>query len=127
MQQSKNPSVARKFERAGVNANALLHCRGCFQTVRIVDYSQSGLQLARTFGLFKHDLVQVALTSGISLPGRVAWSLGNRSGIAFPKPIDADHPALIELAQRAGKALGELAMPIANTHPRKLARRRFGS
>jgi hypothetical protein len=127
MQQSKNPLAARDFERTFVNANALLHCRGCFQTVRIVDYSQGGLQLARTFGLFRYDLVQVALTSGISLPARVAWSLGNRSGIAFPTPIDLDHPAMIELARKAGKALGELAMPIANAHPRKPAGGRLGS
>jgi hypothetical protein len=112
--QSKSGLTEREFDRTLGTANALLHCRGSFQTVRVVDYAQSGLQLAGTFGLFEHDAVQVELTSGLSLPGRVAWSVGNRSGVAFSEPMDVDHPAFLELAQKTGKALGDADLQIAN-------------
>jgi hypothetical protein len=124
--QSRSRLTVREFERTLLAANAILHCRGCFQTVLIVDYSRAGLQLARTFGLFKHDTVQVELTSGVSLPGRVAWSVGNRSGVTFSDPMDADHPALVELAYKAGKALGETAISMSNARQRKATERPSG-
>jgi hypothetical protein len=68
--------------------------------VRIVDYSLGGLRVEGTFGLVKHDPIEVALISGARLSGTVAWSLGGHTGIVFPEPLGASHPAITELARR---------------------------
>ncbi len=108
-------SEGRQFQRGQVKASALVHCRGQFQTVKIVDYSAGGLRLEGTFGLIKHDPVQVELLSGIRIPGKVAWSLGAQSGVVFLTPLPEDDPALIELARRAARGLRQLASPIARS------------
>jgi hypothetical protein len=91
----------RQFERTLTKAQVFVHCRGRFQRATIANYSQVGLQLEGTFGLFKHDLVQIELTSGVRVTGKVEWSLGGQTGIVFSEPLAASHPAMVELARKA--------------------------
>ena len=91
----------RQLERRPVKTSAIVHCRGQFQTAKVVDYSAGGLRLEGTFGLINRDPIEVELISGTRIHGRVAWSLGSQTGIAFPEPLPTSHPALIELSRRA--------------------------
>jgi hypothetical protein len=106
-QQPTSPDVHRQFARHPVKIYAFVHCRGQFHSAKIIDYSNGGLQLEGTFGLIKTDPIQIELISGIRVPGRVAWSLGAQTRIAFFEPLPTDHPALIELIRRGGTHLSE--------------------
>ena len=53
MQQPTSADVHRQFHRHPVKANAFVHCRGQFQSAKVIDYSNGGLQLEGTFGLIK--------------------------------------------------------------------------
>ena len=88
-----------------MNANAFVHCRGQFQAAKIIDYSVGGLRLEGTFGLIQTDPVEIEFISGARVPGRVAWSLGAKTGIIFSEPLPTDHAALIELCRRADNRL----------------------
>ena len=55
MQQLTPPDVYRQFERHPVRAYAFVHCRGQFQSAKVIDYSNGGLQLEGIFGLIKTD------------------------------------------------------------------------
>jgi hypothetical protein len=102
MSQEPTTPSRRRIERTSARIQVLVHCRGRFQRARIADYSQVGLQLEGTFGLIPSDLVLVELISGIQVPGKVEWSLGGQTGIAFSKRLDASDPAMVELARKAG-------------------------
>ena len=108
MQQSTSSAARRQFERHLTKANAFIHYRGQFQPAKVVDYSAGGLQLTGTFGLIKPDQVEIEFISGIRVPAFVAWSLGAQTGIAYTEPLPIDHPALIDLARRAGITIGTL-------------------
>jgi hypothetical protein len=112
MQQSAPTPVRRQFERSSVKAHAFIHRGPHFQRAQIVDYSQGGLQLEGTFGLIKRDPIQVELISGIRVHAKVAWSLGAHTGIVFSEPLQATHPAILELARRTRKSLGEQSLSI---------------
>jgi hypothetical protein len=107
MQQPTSPDVHRQFERHRVKAYAFVHCRGQFQSAKVIDYSNGGLQLEGTFGLIKTDPIEIEFISGIRVPGRVAWSLGGQTGIVFLESLPTDHPALIELLRRVGTHLSK--------------------
>jgi len=94
--------MRRQFERKTVKANAFVHCGGRFQRAKVVDYSQGGLQLEGTFGLMRRDSIQIELLSGTRVPGRVAWSLGAHTGVAFTEVLSETHPAIVELMRRSG-------------------------
>jgi hypothetical protein len=113
MQQLAHVSARRQFDRNPVKANAFVHCGGRFQRAHIVDYSRGGLQLQGTFGLTKQDEIQVELISGLRISGKVVWSLGAQTGIVFSETLPETHPAIIELARRARKALTEQPFSIA--------------
>lgn len=98
MQSEPTPSCRRKIERTSARVPVLVHCRGRFQRAKIADYSQEGLQLEGTFGLIPTDVVSVELLSGVKVDGRVEWSLGGQTGIAFPEPLESAHPAIVELS-----------------------------
>jgi hypothetical protein len=104
MQQTA-PAPRRQFERRPVRANAIVHCRGKFQCATVIDYSEGGLRLEGTFGLIKTDPIQIEFISGARVPARVAWSLGSQTGVIFVEPLQAGHPALIELVRRADNHL----------------------
>ena len=108
MQQPTSYAARRQFERYFTKANAFVHCRNQFQPAKVVDYSAGGLQLAGTFGLIKPDQVEIEFISGVRVPAYVAWSLGAQTGIAYTEPLPIDHPALIDLARRAGITIGTL-------------------
>ena len=102
----ERPSVRRRDDRCPTRATALAHCHGRFQTVRIVDFSLSGLQLQGCFGVGTGDDMTVELLSGHSLAAKVAWSMGSRLGVRFLQPLEAEHPALAVLQQAARRTLG---------------------
>ena len=115
MQHPAPADVHRKFDRHPVKAYAFVHCRGQFQSAKVIDYSKGGLQLEGTFGLIKTDSIQIEFFSGIRVFARVAWSLGAQTGIVFFEPLPADHPALIELLRRANTHLSENAIGALTT------------
>jgi hypothetical protein len=102
MSQEATTSRRRRIERTPVKVQILVHCRGRFQRAKIADYSQLGLQLEGTFGLIPTDLVEIELVSGVRVPGRVEWSLGGQTGVVFSERLDTSHPAMVELARKAG-------------------------
>ena len=89
----------RQTARTNATVHAFLHCGGRFQHTNVVNYSPDGMQLRGTFGLHKDDPVEIELMSGTRLAGRVAWSLGDRTGIAFSERLPDTHPALYELSR----------------------------
>ena len=101
MQEPTASSMRRQFERRALRANAFIHCRGRYQRAKVVDYSQDGLQLQGTFGLMKRDPILIELLSGTRVQGRVAWTLGAHTGVAFTEVLPESHPALAELARKA--------------------------
>jgi hypothetical protein len=102
MSQERATSCRRRIDRTPAKVNVLVHCRGRFQRTKIADYSQVGLQLEGTFGLIPSDIVQIELMSGVQVPGKVAWSLGGQTGVVFSGHLEETHPALLELAGKAG-------------------------
>jgi hypothetical protein len=101
----QQPIARRQFERISVKASAFIHRGDRFQRAQIVDFSRGGLLLSGTFGLIDQDAVEVELISGVRICGRVAWSLGAYTGIAFSRMLEDTHPAMLELARRAHKPL----------------------
>jgi PilZ domain-containing protein len=91
----------RLIERTPAKTKVFVHCRGRFQRATIANYSHDGAQLEGTFGLFKYDPVSIELPSGLKVPGKVEWSLGGQTGIAFAERLAETHPAIIELARKA--------------------------
>jgi len=95
------PLLRRRGERYLIRATALMHCHGRFQTVRIVDFSLSGLQLDGGFGVGAGDDIIVELLTGDRLAGKIVWSLGSRVGVRFPRPLSAEHPGWAALQHAA--------------------------
>lgn len=102
MSDEATSSCRRRAERTSARIQVLIHCRGRFQRARITDYSHTGLQLEGTFGLIPTDPVLIELVSGVRVPGKVEWSLGGQTGIAYPEPLEPAHPVMLELARKAG-------------------------
>ena len=107
MSQQPTTSCRRRSERTWARVQVLVHCRGRFQRAKIADYSQVGLQLEGTFGLIPGDLVLIELISGVRVPGKVEWSLGGQTGIAFSERLEVSHPAMVELARKATSGPGQ--------------------
>jgi hypothetical protein len=105
----QQPLARRRFERISVKASAFIHRGNRFQHAQIVDFSRGGLLLSGTFGLINQDPVEVELISGVRICGRVAWSLGAYTGIAFSEKLEDTHPVMLELARRAHKPLAATA------------------
>jgi hypothetical protein len=101
MQHALALAELRQFHRNAVRAHAFVHVHGGFQSVTIIDYSRGGLQLIGTFGLFQGNRADIEFMSGIRVPGKVAWCLGTRAGIAFCEALPETHPAMLELARTA--------------------------
>ena len=108
MSQDQITSCRRQSERTTARVQVLVHCRNRFQRAKIADFSQAGLQLEGTFGLIRYDLVQIEFISGVRVAGKVEWSLGGQTGIAFSDRLEASHPAMLELARKTvhGHGLG---------------------
>jgi len=81
-------------------ANAFVHHGDRFQHVRVMNYSHGGLMLDGTFGLMPGDAIEVELVSGLRIAARVVWSLGGRTGVAFPVSLSPAHPVMVELGHR---------------------------
>lgn len=101
MSQELTTPGRRQFKRTSTKAHVFVHCRGRFQRAKIANCSQAGLQLEGTFGLIKHDPVLIELVSGVRVKGKVEWSLGGQTGVVFLEPLEASHPAMVELAHKA--------------------------
>jgi PilZ domain-containing protein len=93
MQTPSQVSARRRFARTPVKTNAFVHCGRRFQRAQIVDHSLGGLRLEGTFGLIKHDPIQVELITGTRVLGKVASSLGAHTGMIFHEPLPPSHPA----------------------------------
>jgi hypothetical protein len=106
MSQEEITSCRRQSERTSARTQVLVHCRGRFQRAKVADYSHTGLQLEGTFGLIRSDLVAVEFISGVRVPGKVEWSLGGQTGIAFSESLEDSHPAMVELARKTAHGLG---------------------
>ena len=98
-------SIRRQDQRFPVRIAALVHCHGRFQTVRLVDFSLTGLQLEGCFGVGVGENIAVELLSGHRLDAKVAWSMGSRIGVRFAEPISPQHPVLLGLKRAARGAL----------------------
>jgi hypothetical protein len=93
----------RKWRGRNIKTSAFVYRDARFQRAQIVHYSRTGLLLSGTFGLINQDAVEVELISGLRICGRVAWSLGTYTGIAFSEKLPDTHPAIVELTRRARK------------------------
>jgi len=102
-------SIRRRDERHPTRVTALVHCHRRFQTVRIVDVSQGGLQLQGCFGVGVGDEITVELLSGERLEAKVAWSVGSRLGVRFHQPLSLEHPVLAVQQHAGRRALGSAA------------------
>jgi hypothetical protein len=102
------PPIRRSHERHQTRVNALIHCHGRFQTVRIIDFSLGGLQLQGCFGVGVADAIAVELLSGHSFRAKVTWSIGDRVGVRFAEALLSDDPAL-EVLRRGMRRAIELA------------------
>ncbi len=100
MSQQPATSCRRKVERTSAKVQVLVHCRGRFQRAKIADYSQGGLRLEGTFGLIPTDVVEIELTTGVRVPGKVEWSLGGQTGVVFTEDLPASHQAIEEVARK---------------------------
>jgi hypothetical protein len=101
----KLKTALRQWRGRNIKTSAFIYRGDRFQHAQIVYYSRSGLLLSGTFGRINQDPVEVELLSGLRICGRIAWSLGAYTGIAFSEKLEDKHPAIIELARRARKSL----------------------
>jgi hypothetical protein len=91
-----------------VRIRALVHCRGRFQTISIVDFSSGGLRLEGSFGIAARERISVELLSGDLLGATVGWSIGNQLGAQFVESLTSAHPASMTL-----NGLGTKSHPLA--------------
>jgi PilZ domain len=89
-------SLRRRHDRVATDIPAILHVRGHFRGVTIRNIAPGGASLLGGFALFRGDRIEIELLNGRRLPGRIAWSLGNRCGIAFKELLKSDDPLLLE-------------------------------
>lgn len=80
-------SSPRRHERCETNIPTIINCRGKLQTAIVRDISQSGVKIARTYGLFPGDTVNIRLPDRTKVSGKVAWSLGSDCGVEFDSPL----------------------------------------
>ena len=80
---------------------AIVECRGVSQSVRVVDFSTSGVRLDDIKGLATGDPIQISLTPELVLDGEVAWSVWHKAGVKLSKPLTEDHPAYLFLLDQA--------------------------
>jgi hypothetical protein len=108
-----NLPTLRHAERHSIRVRALVHCRGRFQTISIVDFSSGGLRLEGAFGIAAREKISVELLSGDLLEATVAWSIGSQLGVQFVECLTSAHPALMTL-NRLGTKSHRLALRAAN-------------
>ncbi|WP_325024053.1 PilZ domain-containing protein [Hyphomicrobium sp.] len=99
-------SLARNFlrrrdERQRVNFTAILECRGVSQTVRVADFSVSGLRVDGIQGLAAGDPIQICLTPDMMLEGEIIWAVWHKAGIKLSRELDVTHPAYLFLTEQA--------------------------
>ena len=107
------PPTLRHAERHLARIRALVHCRGRFQTISIVDFSLGGLRLEGAFGIAAREKISVELLSGDLLEATVAWSIGSQLGVQFVECLTSEHPAFMTL-NRLGTKSHRPALPAAN-------------
>ena len=98
---SERHDIRRQHQRRNGPASALLHVRKQFQTVKVADFSEGGVQLQGAFGVLAGDRIVLDLVSGERCEIKVMWSLGSRLGGRFLTPLDADDPVLAALQRAA--------------------------
>lgn len=93
--------LRRRDDRHRVSFTAILECRGIAQTVRVVDFSVSGLRIDGIQGLAAGDPIQISLTPDISLAGEIAWAVWHKAGIKLLPALDETHPGYLFLTGQA--------------------------
>ncbi len=91
-------ALRRRHDRVATDIPAILHVRGHFRGVTIRNIAPGGASLRGGFALYRGDPVDIELLNGRRLPGRIAWSLGDRCGVAFAESLPSDDPLLSEAA-----------------------------
>lgn len=81
--------------------SAIVECRGVAQTVRVVDFSASGLRLDDINNLATGDPVQISLTPELVLEAEVIWSVWHKAGVKLLEPLAEDDPAYLFLVAQA--------------------------
>ena len=116
--------LRRRDERHRVNFTAILECRGVSQTVRVVDFSVSGLRVDGIQGLATGDPIQICFTPDMMLEGEIIWSVWHKAGIKLLPELDETQPAYLflneqasELEQLRVRALSALARDRASMGP----------
>ena len=99
-----NLPTLRHGERHLARIRALVHCRGRFQTISIVDFSSGGLRLEGSFGIAARERISVELLSGDLLEATVAWSIGGQLGVQFVECLTSTHPAFMTLNRLGAKS-----------------------
>jgi hypothetical protein len=99
-----NPPTLRHAERHLARIRALVHCRGRFQTIAIVDFSLGGLRLEGSFGIAVRERISVELLSGDLLEATVAWSTGSQLGVQFVECLTSAHPVFMTLNRLGAKS-----------------------
>jgi hypothetical protein len=86
----------RSARRVLLALSAKARCRGVEQPVKLLDASQSGLGISSVETARSGDFIAIALKSGRRLFGRVAWTSGERTGVALCTPLTPTDPLLLE-------------------------------
>lgn len=81
--------------------SARVECRGVGQTVRVADFSASGLRIDSIQGLATGDPVEISLTPDLKLKGQVAWAVWHKAGVKLFAPLAEDDPAYLFLTEQA--------------------------
>ena len=97
-------SKLRHAERHLARIRALVHCRGRFQTISIVDFSLGGLRLEGAFGITARERISIELLSGDLLEATVAWSIGSQLGVQFVACLTPAHPTFMTLNRLGAKS-----------------------
>lgn len=93
--------LRRKDARRRVMFGATVECRGVVQTVRVVDFSASGLRIDCIKGLATGDPVRIIFTPELSVDGEIAWAVWHKAGVKFRESLPGSHPTFLFLLEQA--------------------------
>ncbi|MBY0558651.1 MAG: PilZ domain-containing protein [Hyphomicrobium sp.] len=93
--------LRRRDPRQRVSFTAILECRGVSQSVRVVDFSASGLRVDGIQGLATGDPIQISFSPDMVLAGEIAWSVWHKAGIKLLPALGETDPAYVFLCDQA--------------------------
>lgn len=96
--------LRRKDLGRRLNCAAGIECRGISRTVKVVDFSNTGLRLDGLTGLIAGDRVTITFTPDLSIEGSIAWLVWHKAGTRFTAPLGEDDPVYLYLLAQATAA-----------------------